>query len=45
MECEEALYKKVACLHDVIVILQHFDWLLCIIQNVIGSTIFKVVAS
>ena len=45
MECEEPLYKKVACLHDVIFILQHFDWLLCIIWNVIGWIIFKVVTS
>ena len=42
MECREPLYKKVACLH-VIFISQHFDWLLCIIQNVIGWIIFKVV--
>ena len=45
MECEEPLHKKVACLHDVIFILQHFDWLLCIIRNVIGWIIFKVVTS
>ena len=45
MECGEPLYKMVACFHDVIFILQHFDWLLCIIRNVIGWIIFKVVTS
>ena len=44
MECGEPLHKKVACLH-VIFILQHFDWLLCIIRKVIGRIIFKVVTS
>ena len=43
MECGESLYKKVACLH-VIFILQHFDWLLCVIRNVIWW-IMKVVTS
>ena len=33
MECEEPFYKKVACLHDVIFISQHFDWVLCIISE------------
>ena len=45
MECRELLYKKVACLNDVVFISQHFDWLLCIIWNVIGLIIFKVVTS
>ena len=31
MECGDPFYKMVACLHDVIFILQHFDWVLCII--------------
>ena len=35
MECGEPFYKKVACLH-VIFISQHFDWVLCVIQNMIG---------
>ena len=30
MECGEPFYKKVECLNDVIFILQHFDWVLCI---------------
>ena len=30
VECGEPFYKKVACLNDVIFILQHFDWVLCI---------------
>ena len=41
VECGEPLYKKVACLHDVTFISQYFDWLLCIIRNVIGWIIFK----
>ena len=45
MEFGEPLYTKVACLHDVIFISQYFDWLLCIIWNVIGWIIFKVVTS
>ena len=45
MECGEPLYKKVACLHDVIFISQHFDWLLCIIRNVIVWIIFNAVTS
>ena len=31
MECMEPFYKKVPCLHEVIFISQHFDWVLCII--------------
>ena len=31
MEWDEPFYKMVACLHDVIFILQHFHWVLCII--------------
>ena len=31
MECGKPFYKKIACLHDVIFISQHFDWVLCII--------------
>ena len=45
MECGESLYKKVACLHHVISISQHFDWLFCITRNVIGRIIFKVMTS
>ena len=45
MECGESLYKKVACLHNIIFISQHFDWLLCIIWNVIVWIVFKVVTS
>ena len=33
MEYGELFYKKVACLHDIIFILQHFDWVLCIISG------------
>ena len=32
----EPLDKEVAFLDDVSFILQHFDWFLCIIRNVIG---------
>ena len=31
MESGEPFYKKVACLHDVIFISQHVDWVLFII--------------
>ena len=32
-ECEEPFYKKAACLHDVIFISQHFDWVFCNISE------------
>ena len=32
-ECGEPFYKKVACLHDILFISQHFDWVLCIISE------------
>ena len=41
IECGEPFYKKV----DVIFILQHFDWVLCIIRNVIWWIIFRVLTS
>ena len=33
MDCGEPFCKKVACLHDVTFISQHFDWVLCIISE------------
>ena len=33
IEYGKPFYKTVACLHDVIFILQHFDWVLCIISE------------
>ena len=33
IECGKPFFKKVAYLHDIIFILQRFDWVLCIISG------------
>ena len=44
MECREPLYKKVAYV-QVIFILEHFDWVLCIISECDCINYFKFMAS
>ena len=45
IECGEPLYKRLHIYMMLLFIWQYFDWLLCIIRNVIGGIIFKVVTS